>query len=140
MASFDLSTADDTNVKHTVVLDFEPFDGEVEIDIAPKTRALVLQAIEKAKSNPKSRRRVVRDPNDPKRKIVHNPNENAAFMDELADLLILDWRGVEDSPGVPAECTRENKIRLFNNLKVSNFILEVADDLAGTVGEAEEGK
>jgi hypothetical protein len=120
-----------------VSLDFEPYNGEVVIHVVPKTRTLLMEAVAKAKKNPKYRRHTVRDSSVKGGRRVVEGDENAAFMEELADLIIEDWSGVEQD-GVPVECVRENKIKLFNNLRISNFLLEVAEDLADTIGKEVE--
>jgi hypothetical protein len=141
MAKFSLSanSESDSNVV-AITLKMDPFNGDVEIDVVPKTRALILLAVNKSKGNPRSRRQVRRDPENPKRKIIIEADETAAFMEELADLLIRGWRGVLNEDGTPADCTRENKILLFNNIKVSSYLLEVSEDLGGAAEEDEEGK
>jgi hypothetical protein len=139
MATIDLNTAaseqqiQDNSKGTAVVLDFPPYDGDVTIYIQPKTRTLLMKAINKAKKSPRSRRHTVADPDAKGGKRVVDGDENAALMEELADLMITDWEGVEDG-GVVVECTRENKIALFNNLRLSNYLLEVAEDLAETLG------
>lgn len=120
---------------HAIVLEMEPFNGEVEIDVLPKTRKMVMKALANAKRNPKYRRhsKII----DGKRVSVEG-DPDQAFLDELADLLIVDWRGVEDN-GVPAECTRENKIRLFNNVVIGNYLLKAAEEIGTADTEVDEG-
>lgn len=141
MGTIDLGASSDGGFDESkgisVALDFEPYNGEVTINIVPKTRTLLMEAVAKAKRNPKYRRHTIHDETVKGGRRVVEGDENAAFMEELADLLITGWSGVEQD-GVPVDCTRQNKIRLFNNLRISNYILEVAEDLADTIGKGIE--
>ena len=133
-----LTLMDDTTEQkhHTVILETEPFNGDVEVDVLPKTRKMVMKALANAKRNPKYRRhsKIV----DGKRVSVEG-DPDQAFLDELADLLIVDWRGVEEVGGVPAECTRENKIRMFNNVVIGNYLLKAAEEIGTAENEVDEG-
>ena len=40
--------------------------------------------------------------------------ESKAFQEDLIDHLILDWKGLLDEDNEPIECTKENKIKIFD--------------------------
>lgn len=116
------------NEIHTIILEEPPYNGDVEVDVVPKTRKLVMDCQRAAKRNRIFNRH--QDWNEEKTKKVSvegKPDE--AFVQELADALIKDWRGVVDRQGNVVECTRENKIRMFNNVEVANFLINEASQL-----------
>lgn len=125
-------------VSHTVVLEQEPYNGEVEIDVVPQTRKLVMQAIDNAKRNPIYNRHSVFDV-EKQKKVSRAGRPDDAFMEELAKLLIIDWRGVVDAEGNEVPCTDENKVLLFNNVQVANFLSKAAQEI-GVAENAEEEK
>ena len=53
--------------------------------------------------------------------------DQKSFDNALFDYMIEDWKGIVLDENVPAECTKENKIKLMNySIDVSAFILEKA--------------
>ena len=120
---------------YTVTLEQPPYNGDVEVDIRPKTRTMTERATKAAKRSPLNRRRTVVD-DDGKKRVIDGDFAKA-FEEELADLLIVDWRGIVDSQGKELECNRENKARFFR-LDVANYLLQRASDIAVAESEADE--
>jgi hypothetical protein len=121
---------------HTIILEMEPFNGGVEVDVYPKTRKLINEAAQAAKRNPIYNRHHEFDKEKGKKvSVAGRPDE--AFVQELADRLIFDWRGV-NLGDQPAECNRENKIKFFNNVEVGNFIVQAAGEIGQTEDAADE--
>ncbi len=51
-------------------------------------------------------------------------DEDEARRSELLwDYVIMDWRGLDDSEGVPIPCTKENKVNLMRgSVKIATFV------------------
>lgn len=129
---------DSTNSKqiHTITLDIEPYNGEVSFDVIPKTRTLVMECMERSKRNPIYNRHSIDDPNKPGKKRTVPGRPDDAFVQELAKELVQGWDGVVDAHGNEIECTDENKLLLFENTDVANYIVNEAGKL-GVVREEE---
>lgn len=120
---------------YTITLDQPPYNGDVEIDVRPKTRTMTERATKAAKRSPLNRRHTVTD-DDGRRRVVDG-DFALAFEQELADLMIVDWRGIVDASGKELECNRENKARFFR-LDVSNYLIQRAGEIAVSEAEADE--
>jgi len=123
---------------HTVVLTEAPYSGDVEFDLRPKTRALVQKAQQLAKKNPIYNRHSVLE--DGKR-VVRDGRPDDAFVQELAKLLVVGGRGVVDKAGNDVDLADDRiKVVLFEDIDLSNLIIEKATGLGVIESEAVEGE
>jgi hypothetical protein len=119
-----------------IVLTMAPYNGDVTIFVVPRTRELVAKANALAKKNPLYNRHTVIE--DGKR-VVRDGNPGEAQAQELAKLLVRDWRGVVDRHGVDVPCTEETKVILFRNPDVANYVVLRAGEVAVYDAEIDEG-
>lgn len=68
--------------------------------------------------------------------------DNIAFTHDHLDRVIVGWEGVEDDEtDEPLECTRENKIMIFEfNPEIIRFVLEKTEEIAKLEEEHKEEK
>ncbi|MBW2062650.1 MAG: hypothetical protein JRI95_13965 [Deltaproteobacteria bacterium] len=92
--------------------------------IRPTSRQMVQEMMDKHTS----RKRVSRVINGRQDYIEEDELNQAAFVDDMTDLIMLDWEGLLDEDNNPVPCTRENKLALSNAYpKLGTAILEAAN-------------
>ncbi|MBW1709932.1 MAG: hypothetical protein JRG97_13340 [Deltaproteobacteria bacterium] len=92
--------------------------------IRPTSRRLVQEMINKHTA----RKRVNRTDGGQKAFTDEDVLDQAAFVDDMTDLIILDWEGLLDEDEIPLPCNRENKLALTNSYpKFGTAILESAN-------------
>lgn len=52
-------------------------------------------------------------------KQMEEVTDQEAFADDITDYVLVDWRGIVERGGVPAPCTRDNKLRLDGIIKAA---------------------
>ncbi|MBW2093053.1 MAG: hypothetical protein JRI34_13135, partial [Deltaproteobacteria bacterium] len=92
--------------------------------ICPASRRMVQEMMSKHTS----RKRVCLALGGKKDFIDEDKLDQAAFLEDMTDLIILDWEGLLDEENRPVACTRENKLALTNSHpKLGTAILEAAN-------------
>lgn len=138
MARIRLYDQEFTEEIHTVTLTEEPYNGDVEFDLRPKTRELVQKAQRLAKRNPLyNRHSTMREG----KRVVEDGRPEDAFVQELAKLLVMNGRGVVDKNGTEVDLADDHmKVILFNDVDLANLIVEKASSLGVIEQEKVEGE
>lgn len=106
-----------------------PFNGDVSFLLVPKTREMVKEAETNAKRNKKYHRH--NEINKDGEKVSKQGDPQEAFVEELAKLVVKDWKGIVNKrTKEPIPCTDDTKVLLFNNVDVANWIVKAAGELA----------
>src|SRR5688572_21369567 len=125
-----------SNIVYTVIMEHPPYNGDVEFDLLPKTRERTVECGGRAKRNPiyNAHTKIVEGR---RKSFPGNPGE--ALVQELAKDLVVNWRGVVDAAGNEVPCTEENKVTMFNNVDVANWIIKKAGEVGVIETELDEG-
>lgn len=101
---------------HTEDATFEVAETEIaDIPEPDPSVVYVLRELTTHKWRELKRQHTTRRPNKQTRQ-MEDVLDDEGFSDALVDYVLVDWRGIVDRNG-PADCTRENKLRLDGVIK-----------------------